>query len=58
MYFEAFIAETYVQLAATGANVLRARTLRSETPNCYSATANNAALALYCVVLYIDLLLV
>ena len=31
MYFEAFIAETYVQLAATDANVLRAQALRSET---------------------------
>ena len=28
---EAFIAETYVQLAATGANVLRAQALCSET---------------------------
>ena len=32
IYFEAFIAETYVQLAATDANVLRAQALRSETP--------------------------
>ena len=31
IYFEAFIAETYVQLAATDANVLRAQALRSET---------------------------
>ena len=29
--FEAFIAETYVQLAATDANVLHAQALRSET---------------------------
>ena len=29
--FEAFIAETYVQLAATDANVLRAQALCSET---------------------------
>ena len=31
IYFEAFIAETYVQLAATDANVLHAQALRSET---------------------------
>ena len=31
IYFEAFISETYVQLAATGANVLCAQALRSET---------------------------
>ena len=31
IYFEAFIAETYVQLAATDANVLCAQALRSET---------------------------
>ena len=61
---EAFIAETYVQLAATGANVLRARTL-----HCYCCSYESAAnhslmtdcltktnlLALYCAVLYIPL---
>ena len=31
IYFEAFIAETYVQLAATYANVLHAQALCSET---------------------------
>ena len=31
MYFETFIAETYVQLAATDANVLHAQALCSET---------------------------
>ena len=32
--FEAFIAETYVQLVATGSNVLRGQALRSETSYC------------------------
>ena len=31
IYFEALISETYVQLAATDANVLRAQALCSET---------------------------
>ena len=31
IYLKAFIAETYVQLAATDANVLCAQALRSET---------------------------
>ena len=50
--FEAFIAETYVQLAATDVNVLRTQALRSETSylaNCLTATAPT----LYCVVSYI-----
>ena len=49
IYFEAFIAETYVQLAATGANVLRTRTLC-----CYCSagnTTNNNLQRLSCTVL-------
>ena len=40
--FEAFISETYVQLAATGANVLCARALHSESPTAPVATASAA----------------
>ena len=40
IHFEAFISEPYVQLVATGANVLRAQALRSETPTTTVATAS------------------
>ena len=40
IHFEAFISETYVQLVTTGATVLRAQALCSETPTTTVATAS------------------
>ena len=60
--FEAFIAETYVQLAATDANVLCAQALHSETSywRMFSGQVlmlerswTECSLTLYCVMIYI-----
>ena len=60
--FEAFIAETYVQLATTDANVLCAQALHSETSYWVDVLRSSADArilscwmlsTLYCVVIYI-----
>ena len=43
MHFEAFISETYVQLVATSATVLRAQAFHSETSYCYDSYLNTTA---------------